>query len=531
MSKATNTVQPVIVFTNGRIITMDPMRGRAEAIVVEDGHITAVGDGSIAKAYGDAEIVDLQGRTLLPAFIDPHNHLSFGCFTPGWAKLDGLPNRTAVLGAIQEHAKVHPDKGWIIGFPWIDAETGGVTLTRADLDEACPDRPVLLIHGTFHKAVANSEALRLAGVDRYYHNTRNGKALRDVTGEPTGVLLETAMAPAFKLAMAPTTAEYADLIEARAREFLAYGITAVGDPGVTSAAEEAYRYLHSRSRLPVSVLMMPHGETLLDNQLGSRLDGPVTGTGDTLLRVGPVKLFADGGVQSTAAFAGVIMGTRQTLGLPRDDFEAELIRATERRFRVCAHSLGNGSTEALITAFEKAAQRAPAGFELRPRIDHLFLTSEEQIRRFAALGGCAAVQPHFVTRSARLIQVPFEGFQWFAFDTMAKEGMVVATGSDNPCFGSDFAIQPLKCAALGASLSGGPGNVLVAEDASPFEQWLWMYTAGAAYVSGLEHERGMLKPGMVADLVVLDGVFEPKNPPAVAETWKAGARVYQRQTK
>ena len=543
----------VIAFAGGKILTMNAEKNHAEVVVVQGEHIVDVGDKNILKSYPEAEIIDLHGKMLLPAFIDPHNHLSLACFAPQWVKLDGLLDKDAIIGAIREHmqahrgpdsnhviclneaiqkyGQAHPEEEWIIGFPWEGMETGGGTLTKSDLDEACPDRPVLLINGSLHKAIVNTEALALSGIDQSFKDMSNGMIIRDDNGELTGELLETAMIPALKLALDINTEEYADIIEARAKELLTYGITSVHDPGVTPAAETAYQYLYSHKRLPVSVLMMPHGRMLFDNQLGSCLDGPVTGTGDEFLRVGPVKLFADGATQMTSSFSGKIAGTVHTFGVPRDDFEDMIIEATKRGFRVCVHSLGNTSTEVLIDTFEKALKHVPDGLEMRPRIDHLFLMSEEQIKRFAAMGGCAAIQPHYVVRSSMLIDVPFEDLKWFAFDIMMKEGMVIASSSDNPCFGSDYAIEPVKGSVIGATMSTDAGKVLVHDDMSYFEQWLWMYTAGAAYVGGLEKERGMLKEGLVADLVILDGELDVNNPPTVYETWKFGEKVYSRDAK
>ena len=255
----------VIAFVGGKIITMNAEKNHAEVVVVQGEHIVDVGDKNILKSYPEAKIMDLHGKILLPAFIDPHNHLSLACFVPQWVKLDGLLDKDALIGVIREHAQAHleadsnhviclneaiqkygqahSEEKWIIGFPWEGAETGGIALTKSDLDAACPDRPVLLINGSLHKAIVNTEALALSGIDQSFKDTNNGMIIRDDNGEPTGELLETAMIPALKLALDINTEEYADIIETRAKELLAYGITSVHDPGVTPAAETAYQYL------------------------------------------------------------------------------------------------------------------------------------------------------------------------------------------------------------------------------------------------------------------------------------------------
>lgn len=517
-----------IAFTGGRILTMDPEQKYADAIVVREGQIAAAGDISIMSSFPDAEIHDLKGRVLLPAFIDSHNHLSsFGCFLPTWANLIGLTKKEAILEAIQRQARKEPGKGWVVGFGWFDTRMGGADLTKKDLDEVSPERPILLIHATFHQSVINTRALELLDINQSTPNPNCGIIIRENDGRPAGVLIECAQVPVFKLVMETDTETLADLIEARAKELLQFGITAVHDPGVTPAAEAAYRQLHAEGRLPVSVLIMPHGETLLDNRLCQRLQGPVTGNGDKWLRVGPVKLFADGATAETVAFSLKVGGKNINSGSYRDDFEEMLFAATEKRFRVCVHSFGNATTDAVLTAFENAALRAPAGFEMRPRLEHVTLINALQIKRLAALGGCACIQPQFLSRAQNTKQVVLDEGKWYAYGDLVKGGVIVASSSDDPGGFMD-ARDPIKGSVMGSTMSDGAGNIVFPDQVLPFDQWLWMYTAGGAYVGGQEKERGMLKKGMVADLVILEGSLDPENPPVVTETWAAGKLVYKR---
>jgi predicted amidohydrolase YtcJ len=422
-------------------------------------------------------------------------------------------------------ARKKSGKGWIVGFGWLDAKIGGFDLAKNDLDEISSDRPILLIQATFHQSVANSRALELMGITRSTRDPRCGTILRESDGMPTGVLVESAQVPTFKLVMETDTEKLADLIEARAKELLKFGITAIHDPGVTPAAEAAYNKLHDEERLPVSVLMMPHGEAVLDNQLSYRLHGPVTGVGDERLRVGPVKLFADGATAETVAFSLIIGGQTINSGSYRDDFEEILFAATEKGFRVCVHSFGNATTDAVLTAFENAVIRAPVGFEMRPRLEHVTLITTSQIKRLVAMGGCACIQPQFLSRAQNTKQVVLDDGKWYAYGDLVKGGVTVASSSDNPGGFMD-ACDPIQGSVMGSTMSDGADNITFPDQVLPFEQWLWMYTAGGAYAGGQEKERGMLKKGMVADLVVLEGNLDPKNPPVVVETWVAGKQVY-----
>lgn len=531
MKKNSTENEEIIVFAGGQILTMDSENKNVEVVVIQNGRIVDVGDKNILKSYAEFELININGKTLIPAFIDAHNHLSWGCLLLNGINLRGVLKKEDVLNMITDYAKENPENGWIIAYPWMDVQQGGDEFTKEDIDNLNLDMPVLLIHHSFHKSVANSRALELAGIDGSTPDPSFGNIIKDNGGNLTGLLVEHAQFQLFKVALESKTEirtkEYAYLIEARANELLPFGITSVHDPGITPAAEAAYKLLHSEGRLPVSVLMMPHGEAMLDNQGLDCNNDHTTGFGDEWLRVGPVKLFADGGVHGFMAFKGEIGEETHEFGKVRGDFEDKLIEATQHRFRVCVHSIGNAATEAVLNSFENAASKAPAGFEMRPRLEHLFLVSDDQIKRLASMGGCSAVQACFLEGSQGLKEIRFEGLKWFAFRDMIKNGVILAGSSDDPGGFMDGR-DPVKSAVMGASMSDNSGNVLFSDQTLSFEKWLQMYTAGAAYAGGLENERGMLKKGLVADMVILEGDLDPENPPVVAETWKAGRKVYSR---
>jgi predicted amidohydrolase YtcJ len=516
----------IIAFVGGMILTMDPCMKNAEAVIVRDGRILDVGDKELVDSYPDAHIINLNGRAMLPAFIDSHNRLSFGCFLPIWADLQGLTTKDAILDAVSEHASRSHGK-WVVGFPWSDVGDGGEPLTKRDLDIICPDRPVALIHGTFHKLLLNSVAMNMADVNHPIVDKTMSGAIQDENGDYTGVICEAGEISALEMALGVSTEEYAELIEKRARSLLSYGITSIQDPGVTPEAEKAYRSLHDQGRLPISVLMMPHGRSLLDNNVLARLDEVKYGDGDEILRIGPIKLFADGGISGSIANEGVIGGRVFSSGVPRHDFAQPLSEAIKRGFQVCVHSIGNKATDAVLDAFEMAAKLAPIGFELRPRIEHMFIMSDEQIARLSAMKGCASVQPFFFARVLPKKVPCFEGHKWFPIGDLVDAGVTVCTNSDDPGFGSLTCIDPIKGALIGAAMGDEQSPLYNPDQAISIEQWLWMYTAGAALAGGLESERGMLRKGLVADLVILNST-NPEDSPVVCETWKSGTMVYKK---
>ena len=513
--------------TGGRILTMDPSCSEVDAVIFEHGTIVATGTRDILDNYPGIEIYDLHGRTLLPGFIDSHLHLSFGCFLPEWADLTGCQTKEDIIGRLKHYAIAHPEKTCIVGFPWFDPHYGGVEITREDLDSAINDKPAILIHTTFHSVVANSHACRQAGISRELENTGSGIVFKDKDGELTGVFMESACIPILKIAVTTDPHIYSNLIERAAKDLHRFGITAIHDPGVTPDAEKAYHILHEEKRLPVSVLMMPHGETLLDNQVGDRLSGAPFGSGDVNLRVGPVKVFGDGAHRETTAISVEIQNQIFSSGVYRDDFQDIMVDAIHHGFQVCVHCLGNVTVDAVLDSFESGAKNLSVGFSLRPRLDHLNLLSREQINRLASLGSCASVQPQFLTRAGQLNKVPIEGTTWFAYRDLMNVGVVLGASSDYPGGFMDGR-DVIACCCLGSSMSDGRGNVISPEQMMPLEKWLWMYTAGSAYTGNQENERGMLREGMVADFVILQGNLSSSHPPVVDETWIAGNRVYSR---
>jgi len=522
------TNEPEIAFTGGRILTMDSGINYAESLVIRGNRIIDVGNAGILARYPRAEIIDLKNRILMPGFIDSHNHLSsFACFYPTWANLFGLLSLEDILEAMRDQARKNPGNGWLVGFGWLDSKSGGIDLTRADLDKSGFDRPVLIIQATFHMSVTNTFGLNIAGISGSTSEPVCGVIKRETDGDPTGVLIENAQARVFEQVMKTGTREHANLIRSRAQELLSFGITAIHDPGVTKGAAMTYQLLHDEGRLPVSVLMMPHGATLLDNNPGPWLNGPRTGSGDEYLRIGPVKLFADGATPETVAYNMMIMGSTITSGSYRDDFRDVLLKATQMSFRVCVHSFGNVTTDAVLDAFEKAAELKPDEFDMRPRLEHVTLISKHQINRLVALGGCVSIQPQFLMRAENFSRAPVENAKWLAYADLFNAGVCVAASSDDPGGFMD-ARDPIIGAAMGSTMSNGDGKSVFPDQVLPFERWLWFYTAGSAYAGGQENERGILKKGFVADLVILDGALDPENPPVVDETWKDGMLVYRR---
>ncbi|MGA8726500.1 MAG: amidohydrolase [Acidimicrobiales bacterium] len=509
------------LFTGGPIHTTDPLGTVAEALVVEEDRIAAVGERGILSAYRDAVTVDLGGLTLLPGFIDAHYHLSIAALHPRWADLTGVSDVDALRSALLAQAAAEPDAEWVRGVGWSDLD-GGFTPTRADLDTLGLDRPVIVVHYSYHQCVVSSAGLDALGISESTPEPPGGTFGRSSGGSLNGLLVERAFSDAHAVSMASyrDPDRWADHIVEAANALLADGITCVHDAACPPSAERVYGRLAAENRLPISVLTMPHAEALLAALDRPRLEGPVTGEGSEWLRVGPVKLFADGGV--LPAIRGRFHGHDLSIGLVFDHLDQEVAEVVARGFRVAVHAIGNGGIDAALGAFEAAA-RANGDDDHRFRVEHASLLGRGQAARMAGIGAVGVVQPGFVHHMGGAVDgFELEEATWMAFAELVDEGVSIAGSSDSPCAFN----EPLLTSARGVTRLTSKGTVIGAEQSVPYEDWLRAYTAGAAHAGGQESERGRLAPGLRADLVVLAGPLDAGDPPGVAETWVAGARVF-----
>ncbi|MBM4246656.1 MAG: amidohydrolase [Deltaproteobacteria bacterium] len=512
--------EPAMAFTGGRVLTMDAARPSAEVVVTAGGRIVAVGERALLDAYPRARRVDLGGRLLVPGFIDAHNHLSIAALHPLWADLSGVKDQDGLRDALAEQAGREPGAAWIRGCNWDEAS--GLTVDRADLDALGFDRPVLVAHYTLHQAAVSSAGLDALGIGRDTPDPHGGHVVRAPDGTPTGILVERAWSQAQARSMMAyhDPARWEELYRARALALARDGITCVHDAACSPSAESVYRRLATSGRLPISVLMMPHGEALLSRLDPKRLDGAPTGEGDEWLRVGAVKLFADGG--AAPAIDVHLAGGRIELGLVMPGLDEDVRLLVERGFGVAVHAIGNVGLGNALEAF-RVARGLRGGADLRLRVEHAMLASPAQMAELRALDLIGVVQPGFVDHVGTAVAgVEFDDAAWLPFGGLARAGVRLAASSDDPCAFH----EPLLTSARGATRRCGTGAIVGPEHAIAYEEWLRAYTAGAAYAGGQEHERGRLAPGLRADLVVLDGALDPEHPPTVDETWVAGERVY-----
>ncbi len=506
------------VFSGGPILTSDVRSGPATVIVVRDGRIVAVGGGELVDRHPAAERVDLLGATLVPGFIDAHNHLSVAALYPRFGDASAVRTAEELHTVVRAHASANPDTDFLRLYGW-DENHWGFDVDRDILDAALDDRPVVLAHYSLHQCVANSAALDRLGIGVMTRDPQAGEIGRGPDGRPNGLLIERAWSAAHarSLAAYADPDRWAEHIAARARQLLSDGVTAVHDAACSPEAEAVYASMATAGALPLSVLALPHPAALLRNEHDARLDGPATGDGDEWFRVGPMKLFADGGV--AIALDTAIGGRRIRFGMLMDDLESCAVRASDRGFRIAVHAIGNLGVAHALDAFTTVARRAPHD-DHRFRLEHAGVTGPAAWQRAAALGVIGVVQPGFVEHVGNQSHgVHFDDDHWLAFAGLSEAGVTLAGSSDDPCAPS----APLWCIDKGVGRTTSTGIAFEPEQSLPFSDWLYAYTMGAAIAGGQEHERGSITPGKRADLVALDLTAAD---PRVVATWVGGERVW-----
>lgn len=505
-------MSPYIV--RGNVITMDPERPRAGAFAVAGGRIAAVGDFAqvAASAGAGAEVLDLPEGAVVPGLIDTHNHMLATGLQRRVADLAACQSIADIQDAVRRFAERTPETEWITsGKGWqIETFPDPRYPTRYELDAACPDRPVYLNRGG-HIGVVNSLALARAGIDREKPDPDGGRIVRDARGEPTGVLLEP---PAFnlveRLVPPPSRAERKSALGDIQRAYHAAGLCGVIEPGLSTDDLSIYQELWQANALSMRTVAMPLAQTDDDpDTLIDRLEawGVRTGFGDSRLKLGGIKVFMDGGGSlGTALMREPFPDERCNCGIQVTG-TSTLYRIAEfcarRGWSLGVHAVGGKAIDITLGVFAEVDARYPIR-DLRFSIIHAYLwPTEDNIRAARRLGVGVATQPTMQYNFAPMLVKRF-GADAFGRATPIRSwldgNVIVGGGSDSPVnpypplLGLWHAVTRYVD-DLGTTI--GPREALSPEAA------LAMYTRDAAWFAFSEHERGMIRPGMLADWVAL----------------------------
>lgn len=525
----------MILFHNGIIHTIDLKIPQAEAVLTgADGRIMVVGARTEVEAAAKAGTrrVDLGGRTLIPGFNDAHVHiwkLGLLLTIQVVANKAAAPDIERIIERFRARATGLPLGTWITGRGYNEAELPERRhLTRHDLDLASMNHPIALTRTCGHMIVANSLALKLAGVTRDTVNPPGGVIVRDEQGEPTGLVQETAMGLLTRVIPEPSEAEMSAAIQAANHHQLSLGITSATDPLLTPFHLRVYRQMEAQGELVVRVngmpIRRPDGGT-------ETLPLPERFVSD-FLRIDTVKFFGDGGLSgATAAISQPykVTGERGVLRFETDELTALMWEAHEAGFRIGTHAIGDVTLDQVIGVYETLHRRKPNG--QRHRIEHLGLPSAEHLRRCKALDVIAVPQTVFIpalgTNFRRYVPDEFLP-RCYPVRAMFDAGLTVALSSDAPVVPVD---NPLLGMKGGIDRLAPDGEAIAAEQAITPWQALWGYTMGGAIASGDADNRGSLTPGKWADMTILSG--DPLTTPVerlleikAEETYVGGKLVY-----
>ncbi len=498
----------MILFHNGTIHTIDSSQPQAEALLIGDnGRILAVGKLSDVEAAANADTkrIDLAGRTLIPGFNDAHVHIwKMGLLLTRQvvANKAVAPDIETIIERFADKAETLPKGTWITGRGYNESDLPERRHpTRHDMDGASLDHPIALTRTCGHMIVANTLALQLAGITHDTPNPPGGVIVRDLNGEATGLLQETAMGLLTRVIPDPSDVEMAEAIKAANQHQLSLGITSATDPLLTPLHLRVYRQLEAAGELAVRItglpIRRPDGGT-------ETLPLPEHFVSDWL-RIDTVKFFADGGLSGATAAVSRPYKVTNDHGVLRFDL-AELtelmFEAHKAGFRIGTHAIGDVAIEQVLSAYEECHRRLPRP-DLRHRIEHLGLPNPEHYARCAKLNIIIAPQTVFLpalgTSFRRYLPDDYLD-HCYPIRSMLDAGLTVALSSDAPVVPDDNPILGMKAAVDRLDSLGEP---IALDQAITAEEALYAYTMGGAISTGDADNRGSLTVGKWADLAVL----------------------------
>ena len=528
---------PLTLYKNARIYTNDSGSPWAQAMLVRGEEILAVGDEDEVSALADrnATVVDLQGHFVMPGFNDAHLHLGGAGADLIAVRLNGAASVEELQKRLAQAVAQHKESEWITGGGWDHTLWPDKRFpNRQELDAVAPKNPVLLTHISGHVAVANSLALKLAGITRDSKDPAGGEIERDANGEPDGMLKEgAAMRLVESKIPPPSPAERRKGIELALADVARNGVTSVQD---YSSWDNflVYRELKKEGKLTARITEWLPFPLPLEKLEQMRRDG---GTTDPWLKTGALKGFMDGALGSrTAALLAPYSDAPNTNGILTADlvkYRAMAIERDKAGFQINFHAIGDKANRVALDIFE-AVQKANGSRDRRDRIEHAQVVAMSDFPRFAQLGVIASMQPSHETTDMRWAEDrlgPERAKGAYAWASLLKSGARLA-------FGTDYPVEPISpMRGLYACVTrelpgGGPKDGWEPQEKISLEDCIRAYTSGAAYAQFEEGKKGELKDGEYADFIILSADLT-KIPPSeyvqtkVLRTVVGGRTVYE----
>ncbi len=501
-----------VVYTNGKIWTVDTSKPEAEAVAVFNGKIIAVGSSKEMKPYigKRTKVVNLKKKRMLPGFIDNHTHFMSGGFQLQSVDLRYAKDEHEFARIIKKRAEEKPGK-WITGGDWDhDLWKSGNLPTKEMVDNYTSNTPVFVNRYDGHMALANSYILKLAGITKDTPDPPGGTIVHDPkTGEPTGLLKDEAMTPIWGFIPAPSDDDMINTARLALAEARKLGITSIQDMAYSNGERDIKTYSELNRRGELTSRMNCVG--YISDWRSLAQSGIQAPFGDEMMRLGSLKAFVDGSLgSSTALFFDPYNSDPTTRGLPMDvaldgRLERWVASADSARLQLRIHAIGDSANSLLLDMFERITKKNPK-WDRRFRIEHAQHIHPKDFKRFAELGVIAAVQPYHAIDDGRwaIKRIGDERCKTtYPFRTFLDNGVKM-------CFGSDWTVAPLNpllgiyAAVTRRTTDGANPNGWYPEQKISVKEAIECYTINNAYAAFEENEKGSITVGKLADFVVLN---------------------------
>ena len=514
-SSASAATQPAdTIFLNGNVYTVADATPRAEAIAIVGDRIVFAGSNDDARKFSGEKtrVIDLKGKTVVPGLTDSHYHILGVGERELHLNLEGTSSLEDFLGKVKARVVASEPGTWITGRGWIETFwKPAVFPTRADLDRISPNNPVFLARADGHGAVANSSALKIAGIDAHTPNPFGGEILRDKkAGEALGMVLDNAMDLVAKKIPAPTPAETEEAFSLGVQRSLRLGWCEIQNAGGYLPEVEMMRRLYGAGKVKLRIYNAMYGpgdpaQWLLRN-------GPVINEDNHHFTTRTIKVIFDGSLGSRSAALLEPYSDADTSGFltqKESDLRPMFQEALRRGIQVETHAIGDRANRTILDLYEEAFHAVPPNERKiaspRWRVEHAQILSPNDLPRFAKLGVIASMQPSHAIGDLffapqRLGMERLAGA--YAWRSLLQSGAIVAAGSDAPVERGEPMIE-FYAAVARKSVDGYSGPGWHPEEAVTREQALKMLTRWPAYAAFEEQDKGSIEAGKLADFTVL----------------------------
>jgi predicted amidohydrolase YtcJ len=521
-----------MLFINGTIYTLDPHNTIAEAIAIRGDRIVGVGTtADLQQNYQADTVIDLQGKTVMPGFIDGHAHMLNEGRLLYDLDLIGTQSPEQIVNLLAQRVQASKAGEWIFGRGWDQNDWETKQYPSHDLlDRVAPNNPVILQRVDGHALWINQKAIELAGITALTKDPEGGKIFRDARGNATGIFVDDAMDSVYKVVPHFTDEEVESRLKLAVQQCLKYGLTEVHDMGgafdhwgVDLQTIRVYKKLIDKGEWPIRIYAVLDRSDETWNYYRER--GPEVGYGNEMLTVRAIKLFIDGAMGSRGAAMFQAYnddpGNRGFTRMSEQEMDTICGQALKKGFQVCVHAIGDRGNHIILNEYEKILKRLPKESpSARWRIEHAQVLSPTDIPRFNQLGVLPSMQPTHATSDMywaedRLGPERVKGA--YAWRSVLQTGSLIVGGSDFPVEGVN-PIWGFFAAFTRSDKSGYPQDGWHPEQKMTREEAARCFTQWAAYGSFEENTKGTIEVGKWADLTILSKDIMQVSPAEVLNT-------------